>query len=67
MKYGIIGRNGRMGNEIYNLFSEKGHELVFSYDKEEENYIDNPQVLIDFSLPEAFDKVIEYTKNFIVL
>ncbi|KLO24368.1 dihydrodipicolinate reductase [Marinitoga sp. 1197] len=64
MKYGIIGRNGRMGNEIYNLFSEKGHKLVFSYDKNGENFIENPDILIDFSLPEVFNKVIEYTKKF---
>ncbi|SHE83185.1 dihydrodipicolinate reductase [Marinitoga hydrogenitolerans DSM 16785] len=64
MKYGIIGRNGRMGNEIYNLFSEKGHDLVFSYDKEGENFLETPEVLIDFSLPTAFEKVIEYVEKF---
>lgn len=64
MKYGIIGRNGRMGNEIYNLFSEKGHELVFSYDKTGEYFIEKPEVLIDFSLPEVFDKVTEYVDKF---
>ncbi|WGS64868.1 4-hydroxy-tetrahydrodipicolinate reductase [Marinitoga aeolica] len=64
MKYGIIGRNGRMGNEIYNLFSEKGHELVFSYDNTGEKFLEKPQVLIDFSLPEAFEKTIEYVDKF---
>ncbi|MBM7559210.1 4-hydroxy-tetrahydrodipicolinate reductase [Marinitoga litoralis] len=64
MKYGIIGRNGRMGNEIYNLFSEKNYELVFSYDNTGENYIEKPDVLIDFSLPEVFEKTIEYVDKF---
>ncbi|GAB6189698.1 4-hydroxy-tetrahydrodipicolinate reductase [Marinitoga arctica] len=64
MKYGIIGRNGRMGNEIFSLFSEKGHNLVFSYDKKGENFLETPEVLIDFSLPEAFEKVIEYVEKF---
>ena len=64
MKYGIIGRNGRMGNEIYNLFSEKGHQLVFSYDRSGEKFVETPQVLIDFSLPEVFDNVIEYVERF---
>ncbi|NUU97180.1 4-hydroxy-tetrahydrodipicolinate reductase [Marinitoga sp. 1138] len=64
MKYGLIGRNGRMGNEIYNLFSEKGHQLVFSYDKSGEFFEEKPEILIDFSLPEAFNKVIEYVDKF---
>ncbi|KAF2956970.1 dihydrodipicolinate reductase C-terminal domain-containing protein [Marinitoga sp. 38H-ov] len=64
MKYGIIGRNGKMGNEIYNLFNEKGHLLVFSYDSTGENLLETPDILVDFSLPEVFDKTIEYVEKF---
>ncbi len=60
MKFGIIGINGRMGQEIQNLFEENGHEMVFSFDKDGENRIDLPEVLIDFSLPEAFDKTLDF-------
>lgn len=64
MKYGIIGRSGRMGSEVDKLFEEKAHELVFSYDETGEFYEEVPEVLIDFSSPAVFDKVVEYTKRF---
>ncbi|MCD6238421.1 MAG: 4-hydroxy-tetrahydrodipicolinate reductase [Thermotogae bacterium] len=64
MKYGIIGRSGRMGSEVDKLFKEKAHELVFSYDETGEFYEEVPEVLIDFSSPAVFDKVVEYTKRF---
>lgn len=64
MKYGIIGRSGRMGSEVDKLFKEKAHELVFSYDETGEFYEEVPGVLIDFSSPAVFDKVVEYTKRF---
>ncbi len=64
MRYGIIGRSGRMGSEIDKLFKEKGHELVFSYDEDGEFYEKVPEVLMDFSSPIIFDKVVEYTKRF---
>ncbi|MCF7886213.1 MAG: 4-hydroxy-tetrahydrodipicolinate reductase [Candidatus Marinimicrobia bacterium] len=63
MKYGVIGINGRMGQEIYELFKEKGHQLVFSYDKDGEYKEDKPEVLIDFSLPEVLETTLEYARE----
>lgn len=60
MKYGVIGASGRLGAEVIKLFEEKGHKLVFAYDLEGEWKNDNPDLLIDCSLPEVFDKTIEY-------
>ncbi|HMA62349.1 MAG TPA: dihydrodipicolinate reductase C-terminal domain-containing protein [bacterium] len=63
IKYGVIGINGRMGQEIFALFQEEGHELVFSFDKDGEMKKDDPQVLIDFSLPEALGSTIDYARK----
>jgi 4-hydroxy-tetrahydrodipicolinate reductase len=59
IKYGLIGSSGRMGKEIESLFTDSGHKCVFKYDVEGEWKIEEPQVIIDFSLPQAF----EYTVN----
>lgn len=64
IKYGIIGASGRLGSEVINLFNEKGHSLVFSFDVDGESRKEQPQVLIDCSLPEVFPKSIEYVKEF---
>lgn len=64
MKYGIIGINGRMGQEIHNLFVAEGHKMVFSYDTDGEMRYDVPEILIDFSLPEAFPKTMEFVRQF---
>lgn len=64
MRFGIIGINGRMGREIHDLFVEEGHEMVFSFDKDREVRQSVPEVLIDFSLPEAFDKTMTYVEEF---
>lgn len=63
MKYGIIGYSGRMGKEIDSLFKEDGHELVFSYDKDTTKKEGQPEVIIDFSLPEAFPHSIDFIKD----
>ena len=54
MKYGIIGYSGRMGQAIEELFSEAGHELVYQKDENGEKEIEKPELIIDFSLKEAF-------------
>ncbi len=62
MKYGIIGFSGKMGKAIENLFSKEGHELVYKKDSEIEELIEKPEVIIDFSLKDAFSdtlKIIE--------
>jgi len=62
--YGIAGYRGRLGSEVNNLFSEKGHRLVFSSDVDGENETSKPQVLIDCSLPEAFENNIKLVQRF---
>lgn len=64
IKYGIIGYSGRMGKEIEAVMNEAGHTLVFSADLNSENIIARPDVLIDFSLPAAFEKTVEYAGKF---
>lgn len=64
MKIGIVGYKGRMGKEIKDLFEEKDHEFVWGYDKDGEYIQENPQIIIDFSLPEVFEKTEEYVKKF---
>jgi 4-hydroxy-tetrahydrodipicolinate reductase len=63
MKYGLIGASGRLGSEVIKLFEEKNHKLVFAYDLEGEWKNENPDLLIDCSLPEVFNKSIEYARE----
>ena len=60
MKYGVIGASGRLGSEVIKLFEEKNHKLVFAYDLEGEWKNENPDLLIDCSLPELFNTSIDY-------
>ena len=64
IKYGIIGRSGRMGQEIELLLEESGHKCVFKYDIIGEWKSENPEVMIDFSLPQAFNNTVNYVKKF---
>ncbi|POZ92175.1 4-hydroxy-tetrahydrodipicolinate reductase [Petrotoga halophila] len=64
MKIGIVGYKGRMGKEIKDLFEEKNHEFVWGYDKDGEHFQEKPQIIIDFSLPEVFEKTEDYVKKF---
>lgn len=64
IKYGLIGTSGRMGKEIKSLMDEYSNTLVFSFDIDGEWEKEKPQVLIDFSSPDAFDKSVEYALKF---
>ena len=64
IKYGIIGRSGRMGQEIELLLEESGHKCVFKYDIIGEWKSENPEVMIDFSLPQAFNNTMNYVKKY---
>ncbi|CCU81124.1 Dihydrodipicolinate reductase [Halanaerobium saccharolyticum subsp. saccharolyticum DSM 6643] len=59
MKYGIIGYSGRMGQAIEELFSEAGHQLVYQKDEAGEKELEKPEVIIDFSLKEAFAETVK--------
>lgn len=64
IKYGLIGSTGRLGNEVINLFNEKGHRLVYKINSTNKEKIDYPEVIIDCSLPSAFNKTLETVKQF---
>lgn len=63
MNFGLIGFDGRLGSEVYNLFEEKLHTCVYKYSLKKEDYKSQPDVLIDCSLPEVFDKSVEIVKK----
>jgi 4-hydroxy-tetrahydrodipicolinate reductase len=64
IKYGLIGYKGRLGSEVQTLFTEKGHRLVFKSDIDGEEHDSDPQLIIDCSLPDAFDKNIRLAEKF---
>ncbi|MCW8803855.1 MAG: hypothetical protein OQK57_05600, partial [Ignavibacteriaceae bacterium] len=64
MKYGLVGASGKLGKEVISLFTEHNRELVFSFDIQGEWKQSEPEILIDCSLPEAFDKMISVAKEF---
>ncbi|MDR2174896.1 MAG: 4-hydroxy-tetrahydrodipicolinate reductase [Synergistaceae bacterium] len=53
MKYGIVGRSGRMGQEIEKLFGDAGHELVLASDAAGTECGGKPEVILDFSSRDA--------------
>ncbi len=64
LKYGLIGFSGRLGNEVINTMTEKGYELVFKSDIHVSKQKDVPQILINCSLPESFEKTVGLIKKF---
>jgi len=64
MKYGIVGASGKLGKEVITVFTDNNHELVFSFDIQGEWKQSDPEILIDCSLPEAFDKMLEIAQGF---
>jgi 4-hydroxy-tetrahydrodipicolinate reductase len=63
LKYGLIGSSGRLGEEVKSVFDENKYELVYSYSLEGEITKNTPDVVIDCSLPDVFDKSITYVKE----
>ena len=64
ISYGLIGYKGKLGREVEKLFGEEGHKLVFTSDIDGEQESGKPQVLIDCSLPDAFDSNIQTVKKY---
>ena len=62
MKYGLTGASGRMGGEIRKIFSS--HDLVFALDVNGETFTENPEVMLDFSLPGALEKTLGAVRRF---
>lgn len=59
MRYGVVGFSGRMGREVMEVFSERGHELVLKVDLEQEQYLGKPDVIVDFSNPSALKRTVK--------
>jgi len=59
MKYGLVGASGKLGKEVINVFAELDHELVFSFDIQGDWKQSDPEILIDCSLPDAFEKMVD--------
>jgi len=64
MKYGLIGASGKLGKEVINVFADNENELVFSFDIQGDWKQSDPEILIDCSLPEAFDKMMTFSEEF---
>lgn len=64
MKYGVVGASGKLGKEVVNVFAEENHELVFTFDIQGEWIESEPEILIDCSLPEVFEKTLGFGKQF---
>lgn len=64
MKYGLIGASGRLGKEVISLFEENKNQLVFAYDVDGEWKNEKPEILIDCSLPDVFEKSIGYASEY---
>lgn len=64
IKYGMIGASGKMGKEITSLMAENDNKLVFKFDIDGEWKEENPELLIDFSLPEVLEKTLSYATEF---
>ena len=64
MNYGLIGASGKLGKEVIEVFTENKNELVFSFDLQGDWKQTQPEIIIDCSLPETFDKMLSFTKEF---
>jgi len=64
INYGLIGYTGKMGREIINLFSEKGHVCVYKKDIDSEELIQKPEILIDFSLSSGLNDTINRASEY---
>jgi 4-hydroxy-tetrahydrodipicolinate reductase len=64
MKYGLVGASGKLGKEVVTVFADNANELVFSFDISGDWKQSDPEILIDCSLPEVFDKMMTFAKSF---
>ncbi|MDR3667213.1 MAG: dihydrodipicolinate reductase C-terminal domain-containing protein [Ignavibacteriaceae bacterium] len=64
IKYGLIGGSGRMGKEIELLLGESGHKCVLKYDVLGEWKSGDPEIIIDFSMPQALNNTLGYVKKY---
>lgn len=62
MKYGIVGSSGRMGRELIEVFGPEN--CVATISLEDETILDSPQVMLDFSRPEALKRTLEICEEY---
>jgi len=53
MKFGVVGYKGRIGKLILDVFTTDNHVPVLLVDKDEIIEKDSPDVIVDFSTPDA--------------
>lgn len=64
IRYGLVGANGKMGVEIQSYFSSLGDLCVLRKDREVLEEIERPQVIIDFSSPDAVFETVELCRKY---
>ncbi|SMG13699.1 4-hydroxy-tetrahydrodipicolinate reductase [Dethiosulfovibrio salsuginis] len=62
MKYGIVGSSGRMGRELIEVFGPEN--CVATISLEDETILDSPEVIVDFSRPEALKRTLEVCREY---
>jgi len=62
MRYGVVGSNGRMGQELLKVFA--AHECVYAADVDGVRETGAPQVVLDFSSPKALPVTIGVCERF---
>lgn len=62
MRYGVVGSNGRMGQELLKVFA--AHECVYAADVDGVRETGAPQVVLDFSTPKALPVTIGACERF---
>ncbi|WP_126993930.1 4-hydroxy-tetrahydrodipicolinate reductase [Thermosipho globiformans] len=64
MRFGLVGFKGKMGKIILDVFSNDGHTPVLLIDKDEIIEEDFPEVIVDFSTPDALEKTSSYCEKY---
>ncbi|MBB6063222.1 4-hydroxy-tetrahydrodipicolinate reductase [Thermosipho japonicus] len=64
MRFGVVGFKGKMGKVILDVFSNDGHTPVLLIDKDEIIEEDFPEVIVDFSTPDALEKTSSYCEKY---
>ncbi len=64
MYFGLIGSEGKMGKMILSVFQENGSICVLKKDLSEYIEQGKPDIMIDFSLPQALDETISLAHRF---
>jgi 4-hydroxy-tetrahydrodipicolinate reductase len=62
MKYGITGASGRMGRELLEVFGPD--DCVATVSLEDEAVLDRPEVMVDFSRPEALERTMGICREY---